>query len=261
MDNIIELKQGTVCVQFKGTFYANNCKFPIGATGITIIGQDNECVVSKSTVIGRNNVIGDHNRLRDAHNSTVTGNYNSVEGLKVDILSGFKNKVRGSVEKDYGNSTEITEARPTADINGCDYVTKVACTSFDLPVETAEAMTDNQILSYIAMKTGLPLDFFGHLAVEPSKKRKREPERGAKTTKPLPSIPTSADDESVPLCGVCKGFGRSCVIVHEDTDGDSTGCFLLCASCATDNDFHTCPHCRKPSKKVIRLTNMAKDQK
>lgn len=257
MEKIINLPEGTVCKAISGSFYCKNCTFPLGASGLTIIGDDNTCFVNDSLVIGRNKVTGDNNRLRDAHYASITGNYNDVRGLKVTVVSGLKNKVHGSVEKDYGTDTIIEDFIPPSDISGCDYVTQVACNQFELPVETAEAMQDSQILSYIAMKTGLPLDFFNHLQVAPSKKRKRD-DTLTSTRKPLPFIPVHMDNvkDENEACVICTGFGRSCVVVHEDTDGDSTGCFVLCASCATESEYRTCPYCRKPSKRVVRIMNI-----
>jgi hypothetical protein len=256
IDNMVVLKEGTVCTDVTGSYMANKCKFPLGASNLVIIGNDNECIVHNSRIVGKNIIIGNNNTNENGHYSIIRGNANTINGMFVEIQTGVRNKVTGTVSKDNGTRTIIHSWIPPKELSGCDYITQVACDKYSLPVETAQAMSDNQFLSYISMMTGLPIDFFQHLSVAPSHKRKRDTS-DVVVRRPLPyaTLPPTDNNDDEKLCAMCYGYLRTCVVIHEDDDGDSTGCLILCPDCSVKVTLTTCPQCRKPTKRIVRLAN------
>lgn len=260
-EKITVLPDGTTCFELTGCFYANKCKFPLGATGIVIVGNENECNVYKSRIVGKNVIIGDYNTNENGHFSTIKGSWNVINGMSVTIESGLKNTVNGTVTKDNGSGTILRTWKEPASLSGCDYATKVACDQFDLPIETAQAMTDNQILAYIAMMTKLPIDFFSKISVAPSHSRKRDrSDESVRKPHPYATMAPDTDTNEDHLCAVCKGYLRTCVVIHEDTNGDSTACLCLCPNCAVTLSFKDCPMCRRPTKRIARVGNLDEEK-
>lgn len=228
-----------------GEYRGNNCK--LYGNGYTFYGDGNTVFGTNITAIG-NKTIGKNCKrcffygddvFVEANNCRIRGERPTVIGNKNRIVSRSPKHVSGD------NTVEDPAPKPrdTAMVLLC----KMAVEKCNLPAQTAEEMTNEQIRRYVEAFLGWDIGTFDDLV-----KDSPRPEK-------VYHLPEPVHEEDVPdefpdgqRCLICMMKEATCAFLHEGKAHK-----IICVTCAQEyrkpDAKKECPLCREECEHIIRV--------